>query len=56
MAGKRSHEIDSPENVGNTSELSHDEEDKLLGDDDAEINQPPRTLQNNPTTRWEQHF
>ena len=43
MAGKRSHEIDSPENVGNTAELSHDEEDKLLGDDDAEINQPPRT-------------
>ena len=43
MAGKRSHEIDSPGNVGNTAELSHDEEDKLLGDDDAEINQPPRT-------------
>ena len=51
MAGKRSHEIDSPENVGNTAELSHDEEDKLLGDDDAEINQPSRTLQNNPTAR-----
>ena len=35
--------MDSLKNVGNTAELSHDEEDKLLGDDDAEINQPPRT-------------
>lgn len=43
MVGKRSHEIDSPENVGNTADLSHNEEDKLLKDDAAEIKQPPRT-------------
>ena len=43
MVGKRSHKIDGLENVGNTADLSHNEEDKLLKDDDAEIKQPPRT-------------
>jgi len=34
MAGKHSHENDSQENVGNMVEVGHDEQDKLLGDDD----------------------
>jgi len=59
MVGKRSHEIDNPENIGNTAELSHNEEDKLLGMMMLKLNSPQGQslpLQNNPTTRWERHF